>query len=117
MTRHYYKSDVLQAVTAALLFHEDIALAARDERGGQLHPGAGNTVLMSDQAADLLREAWKFIEDQDQGDALREEQGHGYARYDLRAALPDRRTPQERTRDQVYSSGNRWQIENYEATH
>lgn len=71
MTRHYYKSDVLQALTAALLFHEDIALAARDERGGQLHPGAGNTVLMSDQAADLLREAWAILEGSDQGAALR----------------------------------------------
>ena len=45
-------------------------------------------------------------------------EGLGWSpRYDLRAAIPDRRTPQERTRDQVYSSGNRWQIENYEATH
>ena len=26
-------------------------------------------------------------------------------------------TPQERTRAQVYATGNRWAIENYEATH
>lgn len=84
MTRHYYKSDVLQAVTAALLFHEDIALAARDEQGGQLHPGAGNTVFVSDQAADLLREAWAIVEGSEYGDAMREDKGHGYAWYDLR---------------------------------
>jgi hypothetical protein len=26
-------------------------------------------------------------------------------------------TPQERTRAQVYATGNKWAIENYEATH
>lgn len=84
---NYDHADVMQALAAALMFHEDIGLAARDEQGGQLHPGAGNTVFVSDQAADLLREAWKFVEDQDQGDALREDKGHGYAWYDLRKAF------------------------------
>ena len=27
------------------------------------------------------------------------------------------RTPYERTRAQVYATGNKWQIENFEATH
>ena len=29
----------------------------------------------------------------------------------------DRRTPYERTRDYVYSTGNKWAIENFNATH
>lgn len=80
----YDHKDVMQALAAALMFHEDIALAARDEQGGQLHPGAGNTVFVSDQAADLLREAWAIVEGSEYGDALREDKGHGYAWYDLR---------------------------------
>lgn len=83
----YGHEDVMQALTAALLFHEDIALAARDEDGGQLHPGAGNTVFVSGPAADLLREAWGFVEGHDHGDALRDDKGHGYAWYDLRKAF------------------------------
>ena len=33
------------------------------------------------------------------------------------AAMPRRETPQERTRRAVYATGNRWAIENFEATH
>lgn len=83
----YTHSDMIQALVAALMFHEDIALAARDEKGGQLHPGAGNTVFVSEPAADLLREAWEFVEGHDNGDALRDDKGHGYAWYDLRKAI------------------------------
>ena len=32
-----------------------------------------------------------------------------------RRAKPNRMTPWERTRVQVYATGNRWQIENFEA--
>lgn len=28
-----------------------------------------------------------------------------------------KKTPQERTREQVYATGNKWAIENFEATH
>lgn len=83
----YTHSDMIQALVAALMFHEDIALAARDEKGGQLHPGAGNTVFVSEPAADLIREAWAIVEGSEYGDALREDKGHGYAWYDLRKAI------------------------------
>lgn len=33
------------------------------------------------------------------------------------AAMPRRETPQDRTRRAVYATGNRWAIENFEATH
>lgn len=33
------------------------------------------------------------------------------------ATIPRRETPQERTRRAVYATGNRWAIENFEATH
>lgn len=33
------------------------------------------------------------------------------------AAMPRRETPQERTRRAVYATGDRWAIENFEATH
>lgn len=33
------------------------------------------------------------------------------------AAMPRRETPQERARRAVYATGNRWAIENFEATH
>jgi hypothetical protein len=85
--RTYAHADVMQALAAALMFHEDIALAARDEQGGQLHPGAGNTVLMSDQAADLLREAWKTVEEHGHGNDLAEDWGDGCTGYDLRKAF------------------------------
>lgn len=116
MTRHYYKSDVLQAVTAALLWGQmGIGRAARDQEGTDLDLDVGLTVCVDQGARDILREAQRLVDQH--GIALGMESGQPLTRHDLRAALPDRRTPQERTRDQVYSSGNRWQIENYEATH
>lgn len=33
------------------------------------------------------------------------------------AAIPRRETPAERTRQAVYATGNKWAIENFEATH
>lgn len=33
------------------------------------------------------------------------------------AAIPRRETPAERTRRAVYATGNKWAIENFEATH
>lgn len=33
------------------------------------------------------------------------------------AAIPQRETPAERTRRAVYATGNKWAIENFEATH
>lgn len=86
----YEHNDVLQALVAALMFSEDIGLAAmdRDEHGGQLHPGAGNTVLMSETARELLAEAQKVIKEHDNGWGLQQDEGHGYSRYDLREAIP-----------------------------
>lgn len=33
------------------------------------------------------------------------------------AAMPRRESPAERTRQAVYATGNKWSIENFEATH
>ena len=33
------------------------------------------------------------------------------------AAMPRRESPAERTRQEVYATGNKWAIENFEATH
>ena len=33
------------------------------------------------------------------------------------AAMPRRESPAERTRREVYATGNKWAIENFEATH
>ena len=37
--------------------------------------------------------------------------------YRMRGEFTRRMSPYERTRAQVYATGNRWQIENFEATH
>ena len=39
------------------------------------------------------------------------------SRVDNQTAMPRRETPQERARRAVYATGNRWAIENFEATH
>lgn len=35
----------------------------------------------------------------------------------VKSRNPDRRSPYERTRDAVYATGNKWAIENFNATH
>ena len=91
MEKTYTHKEAMQAVVAALMFGEPgIGLAALDEKGPGLHPGAGITCFVDKGARDLLAEAQAFINEHDDGWGLRVDEGHGYSRYDLRHAMPER---------------------------
>lgn len=91
MERTYTHKEAMQAVVAALMFGETgIGLAAVDEEGPGLHPGAGITCYVDKGARDLLAEAQGLINANDDGWGLRVDEGHGYSRYDLRHAMPER---------------------------
>lgn len=83
--RTYTHNEAMQAVVAALLFGETgIGLAAIDEEGPGLHPGAGITCYVDEAARDLLAEAQELVNSTDYGHGLGTDEGHGYSRYDLR---------------------------------
>ena len=61
-------NDALQAIVAAIRYGEDIAIASQYGTGRSdfthgysiLHPGAGISVTISTEAADLLKQAYKI---------------------------------------------------------
>ena len=116
MAKTYSEHEALQAVCAALAFSQmGVGRAARDQDGQELSLYHGLTCYVCDGAHDLLAKAQELIDKH--GMAVGMADDLPLTARDLRRAIPDRRTPQERTRDQVYARGNRWQMENYEATH
>ena len=91
MEKTYTHKEAMQAVVAALMFGETgIGLAAVDEEGPGLHPGAGITCYVDKGARDLLAEAQELINSNDYGRALGTDEGHGYSRYDLRHAMTEK---------------------------
>lgn len=85
MEKTYTRKEAMQAVVAALMFGEaGIGLAALDEKGPGLHPGAGITCYVDEAARDLLAGAQGLINANDNGWGLGTDEGHGYSRYDLR---------------------------------
>lgn len=116
MGKAYDESEALQAVAAALLYGRlGIGRAAHEAEGTTLRLDMGHTCKVSKGARDLLARAQELVDER--GAALGMCDDLPLTARDLTRAVPDRRTPQERTRDEIYRRGNRWQIDNYEATH
>lgn len=116
MGKAYDESEALQAVAAALLYGRlGIGRAAHEAEGTTLRLDMGHTCKVSKGARDLLARAQELVDER--GVALGMYDDLPLTARDLTRAVPDRRTPQERTRDEIYRRGNRWQIDNYEATH
>ncbi len=117
MSRTYSEHEALQAVVAALAFHDlDVAKAASRGKGQTTLTGRmGYTFKVSEGARELLAKAEKILSVQ--GTAVGMYDDLPLTSHDLTRAIPDGRTPQERTRDEIYARGNRWQMENYEQTH
>ena len=116
MGKQYDESEALQAVAAALLFSDlRIGRAAVEADGTTLQLDMGHTCKVSEGARELLARAQELADEH--GAALGMYRDLPLTARDLTRAVPDRRTPQERTRAAVYATGNKWAIENYEATH
>lgn len=116
MGKAYDESEALQAVAAALLYGRlGIGRAAKEAEGTTLRLDMGHTCKVSKGARDLLARAQELVDEH--GAALGMCDDLPLTARDLTRAIPDRRTPQQRTRDEIYRRGNRWQIDNYEATH
>lgn len=72
--------DALQAVVAALIFGEDIGIAAGDDTG-QLYPGGSSIVWLSEEARALLSRAESIVR------AYEPRRGYGTVLYDLREVV------------------------------